>query len=252
MTTSPHKPSVLVTGASGFLGKHIVARLHQDFKVRSMSRTTEGLEGEIFPGSVADLDTVEKAVKSMDALVLSHMAPNRPETYANAEVPFDVNVKGTAHLLECAVKEGIRRIVLISSISVLERQRLAGTRISADLPPGPVNLYTLTKTLQETMARYYHENFGLEIIVLRPAYIVLEDSICDKYGRKSATVNWQFIDPRDIADATAAALLLPEASFDIFHLVAGPGAEEHSDVTRAHQVLGWAPKYTFSQYPVDA
>ncbi len=69
------------------------------------------------------------------------------------------------------------------------------------LPETPVNTYSLTKALQENIARYYHERKGTEVAVFRPAHICDEDTLVDKYEKKLTFANWVMIDPRDIAEA---------------------------------------------------
>jgi nucleoside-diphosphate-sugar epimerase len=243
---------VLVTGAAGFLGRHILDRLAKDLQVRAFDiHPAEGC-ADCVVGSVADAAVVSGAVKGMDAIVIGHMAPNRPEIYGSPEIPFDVNVKGTAHLFHSAVETGIRRVVLISSIGTVHDPKAQPVRYTRGSPLAPCSLYALTKTLQEEMALYFHRNHGLEIAVLRPAYIVREDTLVDKYGRQRPTVNWQFIDPRDIAEATAAALRAPGLGYEVFYMVAGPDADAHADMENARRILGWKPAHTFSQYPKDA
>jgi len=241
--------NVLITGANGFLGAFLVKELEKDFRVMAFDLAGEG--GSFFRGSVTDELAVQEALAGKDGLVIAHMAPNRPGIYDEVGQPFDVNVKGAAVLLQAAAALGIKRVVLISSTSVVDRARIAGRYLSRDLAPSPVKLYGLTKTLQEATARYYHEQHGLEIAVLRPAYIVRGDTLEDKYGVRRPSVNWQAIDPTDIAAAAKASLLLPDLGFEIFHLVAGPGAAEHADIGLTEARLGWKPLYRFDDFPRD-
>lgn len=247
-----NRQKVLITGASGFLGSHLADRLKHDYSVRSLDIKPAAGCDEDMVGSVADAATVKRAMQGVNALVIAHMAPNRPEIYATPDIPFDVNVKGTALLFHSALEQGIRRVVLISSIAVVAGRNPDGAPLSQDLPASPVIPYGLTKALQESIAEYYHRNHGFEIAILRPAYIVREDSLKDKYGNQRPTVNWQFIDPRDIAEATAAALSLPGLSYEVFYTVAGPDADKVCDLSLIRTRLGWNPKYTFAQYPRDA
>lgn len=239
---------VLVTGASGFLGRYLMTGLSEHFEVTGFDpQTCENC----IQGSVTDQAAVERAVADCDALVIAHMAPNKPEVYATPEVPFDVNVKGTGLLLHAAAQCNLRRIVLISSLGVVDGARTAGKFLARNLPPSPAKLYGLTKTLQEATARYYHKQHGLEVAILRPAYISLGDTLEDKYGKRRESVNWQFIDPRDIADAARAALMIEKLGFETFYLMAGPGAEEKADIAHTTALLGWQPRYRFTEFSKD-
>ena len=252
--------NVLVTGAAGFLGQALVRELGAvGWRVRSLdvvpfpeSPGTPPVESIV--GDVADPAAVARACEGQDALVIAHMAPNRPEVYASAPVPFDVNVKGTALLFEQAVKAKLRRVVLISSIAVVEGHDgdPRRGRLLLDLPPFPVTLYGLTKTLQEEIAAHYHRQSGLPVAVLRPAYVTDAETLTDKYGRRRPSVNWRFIDRRDVAGATRAALLAPGLTFGRYYLHGHPGAPDHLDVEPTRRDLGWSPRHDFSAYPEDA
>ena len=112
-------------------------------------------------------------------------------------------------------------------------------------------MYSLTKALQEHIARYYYENHGIEVSVLRPYLICDEDSLADKYGNQRPTVNYQFIDPRDIAEAARLSLLIPKLGYEIFYLMGHPDAETRADIKHLRDFLGWKPKHTFEKYPRD-
>lgn len=242
---------ILVTGASGYLGRHLVSVLEEEFAVRAFDITNGGGFRDFVEGSVTDRKAVGAALDGVTAVVLAHMLPNQPGNYDSPELPFDVNVKGTAIVFEEARKRRVTRHILISSVSVLDGDRKAGNFLSRNLPPSPCKTYDLTKTLQEATARYHHEKDDFEIAVLRPAYIIDGETLEDKYAQRRLSVNWQAIDPRDIGRAALAALKLPSLSFEIFHLMAGPDAEKHADIFYARDVLGWNPKYRFKGFPRD-
>ena len=131
------------------------------------------------------------------------MAPRDTGSYHSPKLPFQINVEETSLLLDAAVRAGVKRVVLISSIAVVQRAVTAGEFLSADLPPGLNSIYGLTKVLQEETARYNHAQHGLQIVILRPAYICMGDTLEDNYGIRHPRVNWQFIHPRDIGVACA-------------------------------------------------
>lgn len=250
-------PKVVVTGAAGFLGQAILQVLI-DAAVRVRALDVMPVQGslagvvESIVGDVADSATVDRACEGCDALIIAHMAPNQPEVYATAEQPFDINVKGTALLFEAAVKHGIRRVVLVSSIAVVAGHKKGAGKLGCDLPPLPVTTYGLTKSLQEQIADYHHRKSGITVAILRPAYVTDADTLTDKYGRQRPSVNWQFVDRRDVAGAALAALHAKELTFGRYYVHGHPGAVGHLDVGPTVHDLGWTPRYDFSAYPDDA
>jgi nucleoside-diphosphate-sugar epimerase len=242
---------LLITGAAGYLGRALCDVLADDFELLRMDVTASPGRGEMITGSVCDRELLDAACARADALVLAHMAPNRSAAYDWPDLCMDINVKGVALALEAAVRHGIKRVVLISSVSVVWGHVLDKTFLGRDLAPCPVDLYGMTKVLQENTARFYSQRKGLEIAVLRPAYILREDSLVNKYGESSSNVTWQCIDPRDIARAVRGALQAEELGYEVFHVMAGPDAERHADIAFTQQRLNWIPEHRFSGLPVE-
>jgi len=242
---------LLITGAGGFLGAGLITALQPRHDLRLMDVVKFDSPHEVVVGDVCDFETCRRAVAGREALVIAHMAPNRPEVYANPVMPFDVNVKGTANLFAAAVESGVKRVVLISSTGVVSTDQQAGRFLTRDLPPSSTNVYCLTKVCQEVIARHYHELHHMPVAMLRPAYITDADFLLDKYGRKLPSVNWQFIDRRDIGDAVDCALRLPDLGCEAFYVIGHRDAPRHADVEHTKRRLGWAPAHDFSQYPDD-
>jgi nucleoside-diphosphate-sugar epimerase len=199
-------------------------------------------------GNATDAQDCMRLCEGCSALVIAHMAPNRPEIYATPTIPFDVNVKGTANLFEAAVAHGIRRVVLISSTGVVQGHTSAGEYLKRDLPAWPKSMYGLTKALQEEIAQYYHRQNGIEVAMLRPAHIINEDNLVDKYGKCLFDPSWGMIDPRDIAQAVRLALLSPNLGFEVFYTLGHPDAAEYADVQHTRDFLGWRPEHTFQKH----
>ncbi|MET1015330.1 MAG: NAD-dependent epimerase/dehydratase family protein, partial [Leifsonia flava] len=118
---------VLVTGASGLLGRAVAAGLLADgHEVRCFQRRPSGVAGvDDLLGSVTDPDAVASALGGQDAIV--HLAAKVSLTGDPAE--FDrVNVGGTRNVVDAARSEGIVRFVHVSSPSVAH----AGASITGD------------------------------------------------------------------------------------------------------------------------
>lgn len=257
LMSSSSVSSVLVTGSAGFLGQALVSTLAgAGLNVRGLDVVAGPVIDGVLPvealvGDVSDPEAVARACASQEALVIAHMAPNRPGVYDTAELPFDINVKGTALLFENAVRLGMKRVVLISSIAVVDGYRADNIRLTCALPARPLSPYGLTKVCQEEIAAYHHRVSGLSVAILRPAYVTDADTLTDKYGRHRASVNWQYVDRRDVAGAVLAALRAPALTFGRYFVHGHPGAMAKLETEPAARELGWSPRYDFRAYPDD-
>jgi nucleoside-diphosphate-sugar epimerase len=240
---------VLVTGGAGFTGTEIVRILSAHHQVRSMDIHPHGHQvHDVIVGDVSDLNTCASAVAGVDAVVMCHMAKN-PDGYRTPERAIDINVKGTANLYHSMAGHGARRAVLISSTGVL-RDPPAPV---ASVGEGPYSLgskkgmYGLTKVLQEMTARHFFEAEAIVTTILRPGWIVRDESLLTKYGGKVEHYESHLIDPRDIGTAVLAALSLSEPTLEAFHLV-----QTDSNYHQPDQCLrlGWQPAHHFDELRV--
>ena len=152
---------VLVTGGSGFVGRHVVRRLAADHEVITVQRHVR----EPSPDPVRDveLDLGELTPEGLDRAVggrldvVVHLAARLDNPfgtdYTLAELASS-NVAGTLRLLEAAAALGVRRFVQGSTGGV-GLNPPAGVPMREDDPPGPVNPYGLTKHLAEQAVRAY-------------------------------------------------------------------------------------------------
>jgi len=243
---------VLVTGAAGHLGRGIVVPFEEHgYALRLMDVTPMQSTHEVITGDVADLNSVRDAVGGVDAVVIAHMAPTRPNAYDTPTVPFDANVKGTANLFFAAAEAGIERVVLVSSTAAITGHDL--DRYPHDLLPktltGEKGLYALTKGLQEVIAEHFHRQHGIRVAVLRPAYIIDADTMTDKAGRTIPHYMDHLVDRRDIGEAARLALECPDLGYEAFNLMGTVEALEKWDVRYTCERLGWKPKYDFQWLP---
>jgi len=250
------KSTVLITGACGFLGQSLVGEFQATgFSVRAfdVSPPPSGCKPDEFHlGDVSDPTAVALACTGVDAIVIAHMAPRHPGVYDSPVLPFDINVKGTALLCAEAARQGVKRVILISSIAVVDGHRTSTKRFLRDLPALPVGLYGLTKHLQEQILDFHCRAGNFTAVALRPAYVTDADTLTDKYQTQRPSVNWQFIDRRDIAGAAIAALTTGRNAQGIYYIHGHRKGPAHLETEPTERDLQWTPRFDFSNWPDDA
>lgn len=171
----------LVTGANGFLGRHVVAALRdRGHAVRAMVRPSADLarlgwggDVEVARGDLCatPIDDLRAAFDHVDVLV--HLAATMD---GGADGRYAATVDGTARLLEAMSETATRRIVLASSLSVYDWGRVRDTLDEdAPLESGERLLerdgYAVAKVRQEELVRRWVEGHRWELIVLRPGFL---------------------------------------------------------------------------------
>lgn len=159
---------VLVTGASGMLGRAVAERLVADgHDVRTLQRSPSQVAGaQDVAGSVTDPGVVRSALGDREAVV--HLAAK--VTIVGPYSQFDdVNVGGTRLLLDEARSAGIGRFVHVSTPSVAHHGRsLAGAGAGPADPEHARGHYARTKAAAELLALAAHDPAGLHVIAVRP------------------------------------------------------------------------------------
>ena len=163
-------PTVLVTGGTGFLGRHLVPALcRAGYRARIMARSPDSHlwlkrypNTEVVSGDVLDADSVRRAASGCDTII--HAAGLF--RFWGEQAQFDAtNVGGTENVLEAATDAG--RVIHISSITVIgqpEPTRL----IDETHPTAPADAYQRSKLTAERLALRYHAERGTPVLILRP------------------------------------------------------------------------------------
>ncbi len=156
---------VLVTGGTGFLGRHLVrALLERGYQVRVLiHHEADGLDGvELAGGDLTRAASLWRAVEGMD--VIYHLAAIRDRWGLPYAAYQAVNVEGTRHLLEAAAGR-VSRFVYCSSVGVLGHP--GGLNIDESYPYAPGDgkyNYSHTKALAEQLALEYGNRLAVTIV----------------------------------------------------------------------------------------
>ena len=160
----------LVTGAAGFVGRHLVAALEaRGEKVRSFD-LAGGVTRDEIVGSVMDARAARAAVEGAD--VVFHLAGNA-QLWARRSSDFDdVNRRGTEIVLAAAKKAGVRRFVHCSSLTTLVGKSTPKTASRADEtrrlnPEDMLGPYPLSKLLAERAVEAA-SSAGLDAVIALP------------------------------------------------------------------------------------
>lgn len=172
---------ILVTGADGFIGSHLIERLQaRGLTVRAFVQYNsfgswgwlDGLpdaarrELDVFAGDIRDPHGVRAAMKDCD--VVLHLAAliAIPYSYHSPDTYVDTNIKGTLNVVQAARDLGVERVVHTSTSEVYGTARFVP--ITEDHPLQGQSPYSASKIGADQIALSFHAAFGTPVTVIRP------------------------------------------------------------------------------------
>lgn len=245
----PPKEKILVTGADGFIGSHVVEKLvetgydvrafvfynsfnswgwldHVDDRVRSAI--------DVFPGDIRDPHGTQRAVAGCD--VVLHLAAliAIPFSYHSPATYVETNINGTLNLLEAARSHDVSRFVSTSTSEVYGTAQYVP--IDEDHPLVGQSPYAATKIAADQMALAYYRSYEMPVTVIRPfntfgprqsARAVIPTIITQllsgqpelRLGAVSPTRDFNFV--TDIARAFAAMIDAPDVIGEVVNIGTG-------------------------------
>lgn len=235
--TPPPAPAasahVLVTGGTGFIGRHLVPLLlAQGSRVRVLTRSAEKVPAswqgrvEIAVGTIIDPLVLARAVHGMR--IVHHLAGELRQQ----DLLYPTNVQGTRDLLDACLAAGVQTVVHYSTVGVMGTSHQGVVDESA--PCRPENAYERSKLEAETLVLDMGRAAGVSVVVLRPSIVFGE-------GRAGGLAQWMraiqrgrfrrigrggmanYIYAADVAGAALALAARPDASGRVF-IVSDPCA----------------------------
>lgn len=166
--------NIYVTGATGFIGQHLIEKLLADnFKVSAAVRVrNEELSADITQEEIGDISLEndwEAKLKGADTII--HLAAQSSWNKKNysRELLHEINVTTTEKIAHAAVKAGVKRFIFLSSIKV--NGEISTTPFTETDTPNPQDPYALSKFEAETKLRKIADETGLEVVILRPSLV---------------------------------------------------------------------------------
>lgn len=172
---------ILVTGADGFIGSHLVEELLADgYEVRAFvyynSFNTWGWldtfpkekldKIDVFMGDIRDPNAVREAMDGMDAVMHLAALIAIPFSYYAPDAYVDTNIKGTLNVLQAAKLSGTKRILVTSTSEVYGTAQYVP--IDEKHPYQGQSPYSATKIGADRLAESFYRSFNLPVTIVRP------------------------------------------------------------------------------------
>jgi len=174
------KADVLVTGGTGFIGKKLVERLSQEgYKVRVLTHRNIDKKNlgfndnvQLIKGNISNYDDVEKACQGIKTVY--HLAA---ATKGDWLYHLDTTVTGTQNIIDAALKSGVKHLVYVSTIGLLNASKYPQDGvIDENFPyeehPEKCGYYSHAKLIAEKIAKTYINNsHKMVITIIRPGLV---------------------------------------------------------------------------------
>ncbi len=179
---------ILVTGAAGFMGSHLVDSLVQDgHEVYGVDDLSGGFWRNVHPDShftkldLRQKEAAEAHVNEVQPEILFHLAADATEGRSQF-TPLtctERNLMAYLHTLIPAIRNGVRKVVLTSSMSVYGAQT---PPFDEEMPVAPEDIYGVSKAAMEQVTRILSEVHGFAYTIMRPHNVYgARQNIADPY-----------------------------------------------------------------------
>ena len=216
---------VLVTGGTGFLGAYIIKHLvEKGYTVRAIRRSNKlpaFIPNEILDkvewveGDVLDIVSLEEAMERIDTVI--HAAAMVSFSKKEQKLMYQVNVEGTANVVNIAMEKNIKRFVHISSIAAIGRKADGGhVNEATKWEESKVNTHYAKSKYRSELEVWRGISEGLNAVILNPSTILgysdwntgssaIFKNVYNEFKWFTSGVNG-FVDVEDVAAATVLLL----------------------------------------------
>ncbi len=177
--------NILITGANGFIGSHLVDKfIAEGFKVFGFVRTTsdlsllKGKQVTLRYGDITDYHSVKEALSGIDIVV--HNA-GLASDWGSLELFRKINLSGTKNVTKAAKYNSVKRMVHMSTTAIHGFNQPHA--VSEDESKKPVFNYGLSKLEAENWLLDFHRTTNVDIVIIRPGNVFgpWDHTFIDKY-----------------------------------------------------------------------
>jgi len=236
---------LLITGASGYIGRAFIQAHGFRYPLRLFGRTPIEGDNEFIFGDIRSLDDMNKATQDIDCIV--HLAAETTDGIGITDLAyFENNTFGTLNVLEAAVRNKVGKLVYGSSVCAVGFRTTSKLIMETDNCKPSDGMYGYSKYLSERLCEYYAKKHGINIICLRTAMVVPQHELLPP--KNPFTSRWLgAVHIEDVIEAYRLAVENEGIHFDVFHIGADSPCSKF-DITRAKNILGYRPKHNFTEH----
>ncbi len=166
------RPVVLITGASGFVGRHLSPVLAREgWLVRRAVRRPSLNDDDVVIESIGSDTDWSAALEGVEAVVHLAARVHHPHEESSTELYRSVNTEGTLRLARCAGKAGVRQFIFVSTVLVHGRSNDGHAPFTERDVLTPQGIYGLSKAAAESGLRSVAQESEMSITVIRPPLV---------------------------------------------------------------------------------
>jgi len=246
----PAKPKVLITGASGLIGRLTREQLGETYDFSAVNRRpVAGIPS--LQADIADLDAIYPAFAGISTVL--HLSAFT-EDVQDWDGTMRVTVQGTLNVFRAAQAAGVKKVVFISSGSTMcayewddgspygmmargeyDRVPASWPMIDETWPARPDSPYAVGKLFGESCGRYYSDRFGMSVLVIRLG------AVLDTDRPKLIRHYPGYLSQRDAVDLIDRCLSAPlSLRYEVFDAIS-ENQWRWRDTSRAKTLFGWEP-----------
>lgn len=243
-----NKPSILITGAAGTVGRIVFMALKADgLDVRGFDRSscTWDQNANWITGSLTSPMDCRKALKGRSILIHLAAVPD--------EAPFETdlmpsNILGLHNILEAARIQGAHRILLASTGQVVWTPLNEGPwPVSAQHPPDPRSWYAMTKIFAECAGKVYARDHGMDVMSIRLGACPRDSKHAQEISEDPIARD-AYLSPNDLATFFRLAVSIDWRGYHCLNATSQSIERERLSLSEAKSLLGFFPK---DHWPVD-